>query len=233
MKNAATSFVNNEIYHIYNRGVEKRTVFLKEADYLRFIVDLYEFNDSAPATNSGYFLNRDSIEVRLQYPKKEKLVEILAFCLMPNHYHLLLRQYVENGITNFMRKLGTGYTNFFNLKYERVGALFQGKFKAVLVEQEAHFIHLPHYIHLNPLELIIPEWKEGGVVNIEKAIKFLEQYRWSSFLDYLEKNNFPTVSDRSFLTDCVGGPKEFLKETRGLLTDIPSAYANIKHLSFE
>ena len=228
-----TNFANNEIYHIYNRGVEKRTIFLNEKDYLRFMVNLYEFNNIAPAFNSGYFLNRDSIEVRLQYPRKKKLVEILVFCLMPNHYHLLLRQCIENGITYFMRKLGTGYTNFFNLKYERVGALFQGKFKAILLEQEAHFIHLPHYIHLNPLELIMSEWKEQGGVNAKKAMGFLEQYRWSSFPDYLEKDNFPTVTDRSFLKECIGGPKEFLKNIKELLEDVPSAYADIEHLSLE
>src|SRR3989338_6454859 len=106
-------FANDEIYHVYNRGVEKRDVFIHEKDYFRFIHNLFEFNDTAPAENTYY---RNVYEVRLHKIEKPKecLVEILSFCLMPNHYHLMLRQKVENGITKFMRKIGTGYTNYFN-----------------------------------------------------------------------------------------------------------------------
>lgn len=199
----------DHLYHVYNRGVEKRDIFLKDKDYLRFVVNLYEFNNSDPVFNFGRNLNSSLIEVRLQSERKKPLVEILAFCLMPNHYHLIIKQLVENGVTEFMRKLGTGYTNYFNLRYQRVGPLFQGKFKAVLLEREQHLQHLPHYIHLNPLGLIVPEWKNGNIKDVGKAIKYLEKYRWSSLQQYLGIRNFPTVTDRRFLKECIGGPKVF------------------------
>src|SRR3989344_3887322 len=153
MRNPA--FATGHIYHVYNRGVEKRKVFLNERDYLRFVAGLYIFNDTTPALNAGRSLIESSIEVRLQSEKKKRLVEIIAFCLMPNHYHLLLRQRVDGGITEFMRKLGGGYVNYFNLKHQRVGPLFQGKFKSVLISDESQFMYIPFYIHLNPVDLIV------------------------------------------------------------------------------
>lgn len=209
MTTTRPQFDTDHLYHIYNRGVEKRTIFIKDKDYLRFVVNLYEFNNSGPVFNFGRKLASSLIEVRLQSERKKPLVEILAFCLMPNHYHLLIKQRTKNGITEFMRKLGTGYTNYFNLKYQRVGPLFQGKFKAVLLEREQHLQHLPHYIHLNPLELIMPEWKKGNIKNIDKVVKYLKKYRWSSLPEYLGIENFPTVTDRRFLKEFIGGPKDF------------------------
>ncbi|MBU2263515.1 transposase [Patescibacteria group bacterium] len=220
-------FVENQIYHVYNRGVEKRSIFLENNDYLRFIHDLFEFNDVSPALESNIrFSHRNPSSVnslRLEQcleigspnkPNKRKfLVEILIFVLMPNHYHLLLRQKKENGIIKFMQKLGVGYSMYFNQKYERVGPLFQGRFKAVLVNNESHFIHLPYYIHTNPLDLKFPEWKSKSLKNYKEAIKFLENYRWSSFPDYIGKKNFPSVSQREFLLEFFGGPEQYKKDT--------------------
>lgn len=208
----------NEIYHIYNRGVEKRKIFLDEEDYLRFIHDLFEFNDINPTPNLTYYLKSQFKSKEVGLPKIEKesrklLVEILVFCLMPNHFHLMVKQKVDGGITLFMRKLGTGYTNYFNQKYKRVGPLFQGKYKIVHLYQDAHFLYLPYYIHLNPLELIIPEWKEQGIKNIKKAMRFLEKYRWSSFLDYIGYKNFPSVTQRQFLLKLFNGAENYKKDT--------------------
>lgn len=197
------------IYHIYNRGVEKRKVFIDENDHLRFISDLLEFNDKKPAINLNYHPIKQSLEVRLP---KEKIVEILAFCLMPNHFHLILKQKEERGITEFMRKLGTGYTNYFNKKYNRVGSLFQGKFKSIGIMTNAHLLHLPFYIHSNPLDLIAPKWRKGEIGNYKKAINFLEQYRWSSYLDYIEEQNFPLTTQREFVLDLIHNKKEYKKE---------------------
>lgn len=218
-------FANNEIYHIYNRGVEKRIVFLEDLDYLRFIHDLFEFNNSNPSQK--LYIPTQFSEVGLpkivvenkQEPRK-LLVEILAFCLMPNHFHLMVKQKSENGITQFMRKLGTGYTNYFNQKYERVGALFQGIFKAVLVKEESHFIHLPYYIHLNPLDLITPEWRKKEIKNLNKTITFLENYRWSSYQDYIDQKNFPSVTQREFLLKFFNGSKTYKKDMLGWLKEI-------------
>ena len=128
---------------------------------------------------------------------------------MPNHFHLMLKQKTDGGVTMFMRKLGTGYTNYFNLKYHRVGSLFQGKFKAVLLEHESHFNHLPHYIHLNPLDMIMPQWRNGKITNTQKAFLYLKTYRWSSLPDYLGIKNFPMITARELLTNYIGKPKDF------------------------
>lgn len=207
--------VVNEIYHIYNRGVEKRKIFLNEEDYLRFIHNLFEFNDEAPALNLAYYL-KQSKEVGL--PKIERsarklLVELMVFCLMPNHFHLIMKQKRDCGVTEFMRKLGTGYTNYFNQKYKRVGPLFQGKYKLVRITTDSHFIHLPYYIHLNPLELESPKWKNKEIKNYKVAMKFLENYKWSSFSDYVGKKNFPSVTQREFLMRFFSGPENYKKET--------------------
>jgi putative transposase len=233
-------FVDNRIYHIYNRGVEKRNVFLDKQDHFRFVHDLFEFNDEAPAINIYYKLPQlQSYEVELRKigNKKEErqprklLVEILSFCLMPNHFHLLIKQKVDGGVIQFMQKLGTGYTNYFNKKYKRVGSLFQGRFKAVLVEEEAHFIHLPYYIHLNPLDLKFPEWRNKEIKNYKEVMKFLENYRWSSFLDYLGKKNFPSVTQRKFLNEFFGGPKQYKKDITKWLKEID--LEEIKEITLE
>jgi putative transposase len=196
--------VQGQIYHIFNRGVDKRVVYSEEREYVRFIHDLYEFNDKNPAPKT------QNSEVRLPTDgAREPLVELLAFCLMPNHFHLMLREVQENGVTEFMRKLGTGYTNYFNQKYSRDGALFQGKYKLVQIEKEAHFLYLPFYIHFNPLDLIEPGWRNGKISDFESAWSFLKKYRWSSFPDYLDLKNFPSVIRKSFLTEIIGGAERF------------------------
>jgi putative transposase len=224
--------ISGQIYHICNRGVDKRKIFLDDIDYLRFIHDLFEFNDEAPILNLGHFFKQNPLidsanqyvnqYVKTKHSKgsRKLLVEILAFCLMPNHYHLLLKQKKGGGITKFMSKLGIGYVNYFNQKYERGGVLFQGRFKSVLINQEAHFIHLPYYIHLNPLDLIEPKWKEKEIKDYKRSIKFLESYRWSSYLDYIGKKNFPSVTSREFLNQFFSGPEEYRKETIKWLREI-------------
>ncbi len=207
------------IYHLYNRGVEKRKIFLDQEDYFRFIHDLFEFNDEEPVPfNLSYYLgSRGSsqseevglpkIKPRIEREPRKLLVELMAFCLMPNHFHLMVRQLKDDGVSEFMKKLGGGYTNYFNLKNHRDGALMQGKYKFVLIKNEEHFIHLPYYIHLNPLDIAAPEWRSRKLENYHKAMEFLEHYRWSSFLDYIGKRNFPSVTQREFLNEFFNGPK--------------------------
>ena len=136
--------------------------------------------------------------------KREKIVEILAFCLMPNHIHLLLRQIKDQGITKFMRKFGTGYAMYFNKKYDRKGHLFQGNFASVHIKNEAQLSVVFNYIHLNPVSIIFPRYKEKGIADVEKAMSFLESYKWSSLLDYLGQKNFPSVTQRDFMLEVVG-----------------------------
>ena len=219
------AFVKDHIYHVYNRGVEKRTIFLDTQDYYRGIHSLFEFNDSNPTTNMQR-RNPQMCEVEprtVLKPPRKLLVEILAFCCMPNHFHLLVRQKQEGGIIRFMQKLGTGYTMYFNKKYDRVGPLLQGSFKAVSVEKDAHFFYLPFYIHANPLELFEPTWKQEGIRSIPRAVQFLENYRWSSHPDYLGKKNFPSVTQREPLLKLLGSwdEKRYTKELRKWLGTFP------------
>ena len=133
---------------------------------------------------------------------------------MPNHYHLLLSPTVENGIALFMKKINGGYVKYFNDKYKRRGTLFEGKYKRILTKDESHFIHLPYYIHFNPLDFKFSAWRKRELKSYRAALKFLENYRWSSHLDYLGKKNFPSVTQRDFLMEFFGGPKEY-KNTIG------------------
>jgi len=210
-------FVNGEIYHIVVRAIEGFTLFRNEKDYLRMIHDLFEFNDEKPALSTfRVTFHRDRVNVTrkdfvtlLTKRKKEKrktLVEILAFCLMPNHIHLLLRQVQEGGISKFMQKLGS-YGLYYNKKYEKKGHLFGGKFQAVHIKNEEQLKTAFVYIHTNPVALIYPQWKEKGIKNINRAIKYIESYRWSSYPDYLGKENFPSLTNREFLLKIMGGVK--------------------------
>ncbi len=189
-----------DFFHTFNRGVDKRNIFLDDKDRFRFVHDLYEFNDQDRVFDVGYRSNKFLDIASPEMKKKRKLlVDIHCFCLMGNHYHLLLSPRVENGISMFMKKLNMGYAKYFNQKYKRKGALFEGRYKSVLIDTESHFIHIPYYIHLNPLDFISPEWRNRTIKNSKAAIKFLENYRWSSFLDYLGNKNFPSITERSFL----------------------------------
>lgn len=212
------NLVFGEIYHIYNRGVDKRDIFIDDEDRFRFIHDLFEFNDENPTINLAMHLKSKNNEIKeVGLPKVERklrkvLVEILAFCMMDNHYHLIVRQKTENGITEFMKKLGTGYTNYFNQKYERIGALFQGRFKSVCIKNDAHLMYLPIYIHLNPLDFKFYGWREKKITNYIKAIEFLDSYRWSSYMDYTGQKNFPSLINKDFILSRVGDEKKFKKE---------------------
>jgi putative transposase len=209
------NLVQGEIYHIYNRGVDKRDIFMNDEDRFRFIHDLFEFNDANAVSNLGIHLTTNKTkEVGLPYNREPRkiLVEILAFCLMDNHYHIIVRQKTENGITEFMRKIGTGYTNYFNQKYERVGALFQGRFKSVCIKSDAHLMYLPIYIHLNPLDFKFHGWREKKIKNYKEAIEFLDSYRWSSYMDYTGQKNFPSLIRKDFILSRIGDEKKFKKE---------------------
>ena len=194
-------FANNEYYHIYNRGVDKRKVFLNNNDYIRFLHDLYEFNNQkkAPEYTRIAKYNVGSLTPHIEKESRKKLVDIICFCLMPNHYHLILKQLIDKGISKFMHKLGTGYTNAFNLKHKRSGALFEGTFKAILIENETYLTHLSRYIHLNPVELKEKNWKEDGIKDWSKINEFLDNYRYSSYLDYIGKKNFPSIINNDLI----------------------------------
>lgn len=124
-----------------------------------------------------------------------------------------------------------GYAKYFNQKYKRDGSLFQGRYKSIAVKKEAHFIHMPYYIHLNPLDLVAPEWRERSLNNFDRAWKFLNQYRWSSHLDYLSENNFPSVTQRGFLMEYFGDPKKYSSAIKEWLKNLD--LENFKDMTLE
>lgn len=212
-KNMGRVFATNEFYHIFDRGVDKRKIFLDKNDHLRFIHDLYEFNNTKPAPE---FVRRQGKNVghrisHIESSKRELLVNLHAFVLMPNHHHELVEQLKEGGITLFIRKLHVGYAKAFNLKYERSGYLFQGRFKDVYIRDDRQLAHLICYIHSNPLEIWRPKWKEKKLTKaeIKEALKFLENYRWSSHLDYCGIKNFPSLINSRFLLEFFDGTKGY------------------------
>ena len=212
--------VNGEIYHIVIRTVEGLKLFRDKKDYFRMIHDLFEFNDENPAisTYRNEIIKARTFLARLKERKKRKLlVEILAFCLMPNHIHLLVRQLKEGGISKLMRKIGAGYGLYYNLKYERKGHVFGGRFKVVHIKTQEQLKTVFVYIHTNPVAIIVPRWKEKGIKDFKKVIKFLENYQWSSYLDYLCLKNFPSLTSREFLTKVMGGVKGCRKFTEDWL----------------
>lgn len=172
-----------EFYHLYSRGNDKRKIFLTENDYRRFTCSLYAANSSEPIHLSD--LRQWSKEVWEQ-KRGETLVDVGAYCLMPNHFHLLVKEKRENGISIFMRKLLTSYSSYFNLKHERTGKLFEGTFKATHVDNDPYLQYLHAYIHLNPVKISNPDgWPAKIVQNAMAAKSFLSGYVHSSYHDYL------------------------------------------------
>jgi len=211
-----------EFFHTLNRGVDKRKIFMDDQDRHRFIHDLFEFNDqNKPIRNHKRRVKLCDLRSRTVEKRPRKLLVALhAFCLMDNHYHLLLSPLVEGGVVKFMRKLNIGYAKYFNEKYERKGALFEGRYKSVPVTTDAHFIHLPYYIHFNPLDFNFPEWRKGKLSDYTKAIKFLESYKWSSHLDYLGKKNLPSITQRDELFKFFNESGGYEKNIFGWLQDL-------------
>lgn len=211
------SFSPGEFYHLYNRGTEKRNIFQSTQDRQRFLTLLYLCNSLTPVNlkEQGSTLEK-AVRINPTHP----LLEIGAYCLMPNHIHLLVRATEENGISRFMQKLMTAYTMYFNKKYERSGALFQGKFKATHVMSDCYLKYLIAYIHLNPVKIIDPEWKENGIRDQEKAEAFLEQYRYSSFLDYWKNESRPEqkILIKTSLPEYFENGLDFKKEVAEWLT---------------
>ena len=158
---------------------------MSRSDRDRFLALLYLANQNEPADLK---LQGSTLLEITEKRAGDPLVEIVAYCLMPNHFHLLIRELEEGGISKFMQKLTTGYTMYFNKKYERNGALFQGRFKATHVADDRYMRYVISYIHLNPVKLIEPKWKEAGIADKAAAEKYLETYAQSSYLDYLNND---------------------------------------------
>lgn len=186
------SLSTGEFYHVYNRGTDKRLIFMENADWERFTALLFLANSS----------NAISVKDVLKYSSSvygvdrgQALVSIGAYCLMPNHFHILLQQKEGGGISKFIHKVTTGYTMYFNRKYERSGNLFQGIFKAEHAHSDEYLKYLFSYIHLNPVKLKQPDWRESGSKDAKHALQYALEYEYSSLQDYGSKRVVREKSD--------------------------------------
>lgn len=182
--------VVGEYFHIYNRGNSKQEIFLNKEDRERFVKLLY-LSNSMKGVNFRDDIVEKNIDA-LDFDRGDTLVSICAWVLMPNHFHIYLTSPTPGvgdkeswgNITLFMNKLSTSYVKYFNKKYDRTGSLFEGPFKSVHIKDDNQAKYLFSYIHLNPIKLINSKWKENGISNIEEALKYLNNYKWSSYYDY-------------------------------------------------
>lgn len=166
-KNTVKTYIEDGYYHVYNRGVEKRDIFLDDRDYRMF---LYQIK---------YYLGiPEKDDIKQNFRSLRNKVYLLAYCLMPNHYHLLVKQISKDGMTKLLRAVCTNYVTYFNTRYKRVGGLFQGKYKAAMVDKDEYFLHLSRYIHINPRELnrVGPYWGSDP----------LRSYPYSSYNYYIQ-----------------------------------------------
>src|SRR3990167_241747 len=178
------NFEKGEFYHIYNRGVEKRIIFQNISDYKRFLVLLYIANGDKSLHMKDYG-SLNFIEEVFGKDRGRPLVAIGVYCLMPNHFHLLLTPLLKGGISKFMLKLQTGYSMYFNKKNERVGALFQGIFQSQHINKDKYLRYIYAYIHLNPAKLKNPSWKTQPKSFLNQLKKFIAEYPYSSLQEYV------------------------------------------------
>ena len=204
--------VRGEYYHLYSRGVEKRKIFLDVKSYERFMALLYIMNQHS-AFHFTNFLKNHKIEKIFDEPKDKCLVSILSYTLMPNHFHILVHENEEGGISKFMGRLLTAYSMYFNTKYERSGPLFTHPFRSQHISEESQFLWIFSYIHLNAIGIIKKDFKTNGIGNKNLAEKFLKSYQYSSYLDYCGVNRPESkILDLSMIPDYLLNKKLTIEE---------------------
>ncbi|MCK4540512.1 transposase [Candidatus Parcubacteria bacterium] len=191
----STQFQTNEYYHIYNRGTDKRTIFCDEKDYIRFLWNIRNFNNNSKHEERIYLRNKRGNNLELSSEASElsskllalpKFVEIIAYCLIPNHYHFLLKQSQNKGVEKFMHKVGTSYTNYFNKKYNRSGSLFQGTYKSIHIKTSGNLWRLSCCINGN-----------AEIHGIGKA----KEWSYLSYQDYLGLRNGTLINKNTILDE--------------------------------
>lgn len=214
--------VNGEIYHVFNRGIDRRPTFTTKRELQRAVQTLGFYKFYKQPLSLSKFLRLDDkkqnkvLDLLMQ---NKNLIEIFCYCLMPNHFHFLLRQERDQGIAKFLSNLQNSYTRYFNISHERDGSLFLDQFKAIRIETEEQLIHVSRYIHLNP--------HTGYVV---KTLEELENYSWSSLPDYLQNNN--KVVNIDFILSLFGNTEKYKKFVFDQ-ADYQRKLKEIEHLVFE
>ena len=193
----------NEYYHVFNRGNNKQDIFLDERDWARFLFLLLYmqspvtlFNICSIITNfikHRVFNSSQKIKDKII---ENRMVELIAFVLMPNHFHIIIKEMKEGGISRYMQRVLNAYTKYFNIKYKKTGHLFQGPFKIVHIEDNKQLLHLSAYIHRNPRE--IKRWKNKEY-----------EFSWSSFQDYLKENRWGDLLAHQIILEQFSNTKEY------------------------
>jgi putative transposase len=223
-----TVFEIGEYYHLYNRGIEQREIFIDDRDRERFIALLACANSNDVINFRDFFDAGGSYgELFINHASNKHRTAIGAYCLMPNHFHILAKEVIQGGISAFMQKLGTAYAMYFNQRYARKGRLYEGIFKSRHADNDEYLKYLFAYIHLNPIKLIDSGWKDHRVSDIEAARKYLASYKQSSFLDYsgvvrversiLSPNEFPEYFSggrefREYIDDWLSPPEAIMQK---------------------
>lgn len=199
-RNAIKQYGEGELYHLYNRGVAKMDIFREEADY-EYLIELFKkyLSPEKRAKDSNY----------RTLPNYADSLELVAYCLMPNHYHLLVYLKEEAGIERLMRSVMTAYSMYFNKKYKRVGGLFESRFLASRISSEAYWQHISRYIHLNPIDL--------QVDYLTYPHSSVEYYTCDKRADWLHPERACSKGGREYV--------RFLREYES----VHSMYAQIKH----
>lgn len=179
------TFAEGEFYHIYNRGVDKRVVFMSRDEYRRFMAYLFLLNDVGNRRTDNFLRKDWTPDLSSRDDTRVPLVAIGAFCLMPNHFHLYMTPVQDGGVSKFMQRLQTAYTMYFNEKYNRSGALFQGTFKAKHVDRDGYARYLFSYIHLNSAKIKDPSWRERGPKDFKTLRQYVASYPYSSLSTYI------------------------------------------------
>ncbi len=220
MTNRKVPFVEEEYYHIFNRGNNKQKIFFNNNDYDRFVKLLYLCN-----TKINFNFRDDIIKNKIDaydFDRGKPIVSIGAWVLMPNHFHLYIKISPRShlgkvgqmdAISYFIQKLCTSYSMYINKKHERTGKLFEGVFRSTHIENDEQAKYNFSYIHLNPVKLIDPLWKENGIKNLDKTLDFLGKYKWSSYLDFkkIQRPENKIISPEDF-PDYFLDPKIFDEE---------------------
>ncbi len=206
-------FATDQVYHLYNRGVAKQEIFHDDQDFTHLLNTLSFYREAHPERRFSLIKpdeRRRILSTQVECP----LIEILGYCLMPNHFHLIVRQLVDGGITTFLRRALNSYARAYNTRYRRVGTIFQGRCGAVLIESNEQLLHVTRYAHLNPV--------------VAKLVKTAEKYRWSSYPQYLS-GQVTRLCSPTMVLELAGGSEQYRQFTEdyvGYAQDL----ATLKHL---
>lgn len=173
-KNVTKIYAEQSYYHVYNRGVSKQAIFLDEDDYEVFLGLLKRYLDDEKPKRAN----------RVTYPSYSKEVKVLAYCLMPNHFHLLIYQDTKEGMVKLLKSVSVSYSMYFNRKYRHVGAVFQQRYRAVRVDSDDQLMHITRYIHMNPKDYYRWQWSSLDYYIGRKSAAWLKHDQLSIPRDY-------------------------------------------------